>query len=50
MSAAQPQNKLSSMEEIFELIGQIEKEIGKVILGQPSLTRTLLIALFTKIR
>ena len=49
MSAVQPQNKLSSMEDIFEIIGQIEKEIGKVILGQPWLTRRLLIALFSKI-
>ncbi len=49
MSAVPPQNRLSSMEETFEIIREIEEEIGKVILGQPWLIRRLLIALFSKI-
>ncbi len=40
---------LPSAEEAFRLIGRIENEIGKVIVGQRWLIRRLLIALFSKI-
>ena len=49
MSAVPSQKRLSSMGETFEIIREIEEEIGQVILGQPWLIRRLLIALFSKI-